>query len=791
MANITTSSIAYEAWICIGDTSITSNGLFRSDINPLYYSTTIILLQSSLATFMGCITAALFLPLGVPSMVTQLMAGMSLGPTLLGRIKNFPTDIFPPRSYIPLHTYSDFGTVMHIFLMGVQMDITTAIRPGKKGVITGISVVVVPLALTTLWTLFLTKSIIDETGKLSNYLTVVGKVESLATFPVIAGYLIELNILNTEFSNLAFSASMISGVLGNMIVGDIMGNRHKKDYKTEGAVGAMSLSYLIVVILTIVLLAPTIRWIIKKTPDGQMVKQDHLNVVLSLIFLTVYICFQGSLHILFPPFIAGLIIPSGPPLGSALLEKFDFFSKWMVMPIFYATHASMMADIFEIPLTKIFLVGSLIFVSFIGKFLGAFLPAVFFNMSYKDATLLGLTMNTQGFLEVLLFATFADKEIIDAECFTIMCFSLIILTGGSAPLVRYLYKSTMKYNLHNRRTIQDTVPNSELRVLGCVYEEDNVPSMIHVLRATNPTKENPIYLSIIHFVELVGRTTPLVISHKVHRNLPSAAAVSQHIVNVFKSYEDSNKGIISVHPYTIVSNFPSMHNDVCKLAFHKRTSLILLPYHKNLATGSINPGIRTVNCEVLNNSPCSVGILIDRGLQNGGKFLFTNWVSYHVVVVFLGGADDREALAHAKRMSEHPAILLTVFRFLPSSGIGTDTDTTERNLDDAVVEEFKLETTSNHKVSYIEEEVEEGLGVIKVINSFADKYELIIVGRRHDEKLPFIIDLTDWNKCSELGTIGDIFTVSGYGGKATILVIQQQSKGSSLFLQSWQIETTI
>ncbi|KAF5206477.1 Cation/H(+) antiporter [Thalictrum thalictroides] len=356
---------------------------------------------------------------------------------------------------------------------------------------------------------------------------------------------------------------------------------------------------------------------------------------------------------------------------------------------------------------------------------------------------------------------------------------MLIQTGASAPLVRYLFKNSMKYILHNKRTIQHLKPNTEFRVLGCVYNEENVPSMVHLLKAINPTKETPIYFNIIHFVELVGRATPHLISHTVHRQLPAAAAVSKQIVNVFKRYEENNKDSITINPYTVVSHYPSMHNNVCMLALNKRTTLIILPYHKNLATGCIDSGIKTVNCGVLENSPCSVAILIDRGLLGGIRFVFTNWVVYHVVVVFLGGADDREALSHGKRMSENPTIVLTVIRFLLTTK-ENDSDPTERSHDDAMVCDFKFETKSNNRVTYMEEAVEDGLGVIKVFESMEDKYELIILGRRHDEKLPLIVQLTEWNRCSELGTIGDIFTTSGYGGKATLLVVQQQSKRAAL-----------
>ncbi|KAF9605816.1 hypothetical protein IFM89_018641 [Coptis chinensis] len=172
--------------------------------------------------------------------------------------------------------------------------------------------------------------------------------------------------------------------------------------------------------------------------------------------------------------------------------------------------------------------------------------------------------------------------------------------------------------------------------------------------ATNPTKTSPVNLNIIHFVEIVGHKTPQIISHRSYeRSSSSPNTASQRIVSVFRSYEEKNKGRVSVAPYTVVTSSTSMHNDACKLPIEKMISLIILPFHKHLDTSFAHSGIRTMNKNVLENAPCSVGIIIDRGVLGG---VLDNSSSYHVAVVFLGGADDREALAYAERMSEHPNI---------------------------------------------------------------------------------------------------------------------------------------
>ncbi|KAF9622326.1 hypothetical protein IFM89_031129 [Coptis chinensis] len=751
--------------------SAISFGIFSH--NPLKFSFPVLEIQLFIASFTAIIISVLLKPLGIPTTVSQIFAGIILGPSCLSRFKGLRKMIFPRGSFLTLEVYASLGLVYQTFLTGVQMNHPRMIlKAGRKAILICVLVFVIPSTLSIACATLMSSTTKHVDTKLYRNLIIVGLVESIPAFPAIAGHLSELNIFNTEFSHLALSSSLISGILYFSIMTIVVA--------FDGVVDHFLLSIIIVtgcislvMMIIIFILRPALKWMIKQIPDEKAVKEAYFCFVVVAVMMLACLSSFLSLDILFGPFFFGVIIPPGPPLGTTLVDRLQFLNTWMIMPIFCVQNGMMM-DIFRFDLRTVLHVGLIVLLSCTGKFLGAFLPALYYNMSYKDAILLGLTMNAQGFLDLSFFQVLHGLKIIDRVTFQIMVMSSVITTGASAPLMRYLYKSSMNYNLHSKRTIQHSEPNTELRILACIHHEQNALSMIHLLKATNPTKFSPINLSIIHFVEIVGHETPILISHKVHRKFSSATTASQSIMNVFRYYEQNNQGRVSVQPYTVVSAYASMHTDACKLALSKLISLIILPFHRQLATGTVNGGIRAMNRNVLQNAPCSVGILIDRGVLGGIKFVLENWSSYHVAVIFLGGPDDREALAYVERMSEHPNVEVTVIRFLMSSN--EYSKIMESSLDDETVSEFNLKTEYNDRVTYIEEEVNDGLGVINVIDAMGNKYEMIILGRRHDDNSPLILELTDWDKCSELGTIGDIFETSNYGGNATILVMQQQAK---------------
>lgn len=146
------------------------------------------------------------------------------------------------------------------------------------------------------------------------------------------------------------------------------------------------------------------------------------------------------------------------------------------------------------------------------------------------------------------------------------------------------------------------------------------------------------------------------------------------MVAAFQSY--SQLGRVRVRPTTTISSLSTMHEDVYHVAEDKRVALILLPFHKNwraaggdaAAPEDMGHGWRVVNQRVLENAPCSVAVLVDRGFGAHATGPIFN-LAQQICVIFCGGPDDREALELGRRMAAHPAVKVTVVRFRPVEGV--------------------------------------------------------------------------------------------------------------------------
>ena len=375
--------------------------------------------------------------------------------------------------------------------------------------------------------------------------------------------------------------------------------------------------------------------------------------------------------------------------------------------------------------------------------------------------------------------------------FAIMVIVTLVMTGIISPIVTLIYKPRRRLVPYKKRTMQNSRHDAELRVLVCIHVPRNVPTIINLIEATHPTRKSPICAYVLHLVELTGRASAMLVVHADRKSgrpaLNKTQAQTDHIITAFQNFEE-HVDCVSVQPLTAISPYSTMHEDICSLAEEKRVSLIIIPFHKQQTVDGemqdTNPAYRMVNHNLLQTSPCSVGILVDRGL-NGSNRLAAKQASHQVVVLFFGGPDDREALSYGWRMSSHPRVRLTVMHFVPSKDVAITrqqddqrrmkTNNAERDsrLDEDFINEFKMIATHDDSVVYLEKVVSNGEETVGAIRSMNNVNDLFIVGRDQGTRSPLTEGLTAWSECPELGAIGDLLASSDFETTASVLVMHQ------------------
>ncbi|KAL5549492.1 hypothetical protein UlMin_004723 [Ulmus minor] len=722
----------------------------------------------------------------LPRITAEILGGILLGPGFLGR--TFLSGIYIPfRHTMTLETIGNLSLLYYMFLVGLEVDIEPVLRARKKTFSIAIAGFILPFPIGYALHYLFIKNFdqVSQHSPTKHGPLFWGITLATTNFPDLAQILIDLKLLHTDVGRTALSSAIITDAYSWGFLVFSMAIVNESEIMTM-------LFGVIFIALYLAVLRPTISWIVSQWGKDDEFEQHHLVFALAGVLLSGYISDACGSHSILGGFMLGVIMPKGK-LKSMLMEKVQVFVSGLLMPIYFlivglrTNHFFVFGGAFEMRR----IIGVLA-ITFAAKFVSTFLAAVFLNkMKIRDGMALGLLMNTKGLLSLITLGTGRDLKALNNPTFTIMIFSLWLMTAAVGPILALTYRSTKCPNKSMRRTLTSLEANSEVKILTCVHSIRDVTGIINLLDASSPSKHLPLGVFSMHLVEHIGRATAMLIVHDSYKanssnvkNKDSKELEASQITQAFKSFKNGKEGV-SLQSLTVVSSYTTMHEDICSLAAEKDASLIILPLHLKPAIEGVKEishidRFRGINERVMKNSSCSVAILVDRGHRPHSllkKMNSCGELRNHFIMLFIGGPDDREALTFVARISKNPKVSLTVIRFrsanIDNAG-GKMEEEKQREMDEKCVNEFKHKTKNNSNVNLTEVEVSNVDGIVKVIGEFeSDEFDLIIVGRgRQDSSLIMPVS-SDWSEYPELGPLGDNLVCSNIAANAWILIVQQ------------------
>ncbi|GLT98172.1 hypothetical protein SLE2022_156900 [Rubroshorea leprosula] len=716
--------------------------------------------------------------LEIPIFISQIIAGMVIG-FVLGKVieeKYENMDV--------LGTMSAIGYGLFVFQSAVKTDLRIIWNSGVRPWCIGVLSLLLPICFTVKKIILLERTNLRQTNNPITHSICISLMFSMTSYPVVAMLLQELKILNSELGRLASSSALVSDLVGStgfmvMAVTGILDKAKHVPPEEATYYTIIVASPIAIVIVAIFLLRPGLNWVVRNTPEDRPVNDFYVYGTLLLLLLAAPFTRFNVVFLIWFPFIIGLAVPEGPPMGSAVLSKFEGILNNLFVPICVATismrfnmsSVDMRNDV--IRLNTILCVGTLVI-----KFcVSLLLCRILYKMPIKDSISFALILNNRGLVDMGLYAFSFDSTSVNDGLYTAVSLVFLVMTTTGSVLVKLLYDPSKKYAAYQKRNIADLTHNSELQIVACIHIPNDVTPIIKLLDVTCPNKENPLAINVLHLVKLIGRSSSLFISHHKHHKTISELSYFENAVLLFYQFELSNWGAVSVNAFTAVSPPSSMYEDICNLALDKQSSLILLPFHQRWCPdGTIefdDNDIRNLNSQILDMSPCSVGILLVRStlspsISQTSTSSIAQATSFNVAMVFLGGDDDREALIFAQRIAQDDNACLTVIVLKANTNTGMSE--WDIMLDSIVLRDVK----SIGGVKYLETVVEGGPETATVLRSVALEYDLVVAGRRNDLDSPQTLGLKEWSEFPEIGVIGDLLASTDLEGTCSILIIQQQ-----------------
>ncbi|KAF3456475.1 hypothetical protein FNV43_RR01125 [Rhamnella rubrinervis] len=786
--------------VCPAPMKATSDGAFQGE-NPLDFALPLVIVQICLVVAFTRILALILKPIRQPRVIAEIIGGILLGPSALGRNQNYLHRIFPARSMTVLDTLANIGLLFFLFLVGLELDVRTLRRTGKNSLGIAVAGITLPFVL-GIGTSLVLRNTISKGVSQGPFLVFMGVSLSITAFPVLARILAELKLLTTDVGRIAMSAAAVNDVAAWILLALAIA------LSGDNTSPIVSLWVLLTgtafVAFAVIVLRPILAVMGRRSPEGEPVKELYICITLSMVLAASFVTDTIGIHALFGAFVVGVVVPKDGPFAGVLIEKLEDLVSGLFLPLYFVS-SGLKTNVATISggLSWGLLV-LVIFNACFGKILGTLIVSLLFKVPFRESLALGFLMNTKGLVELIVLNIGKDRKVLNDQTFAICVLMALFTTFITTPIVMAVYKPARKGAPYKHRSIKRKEVDTQLRILACFHSTRNIPTMINLIESSRGTRKRGRRLCIyaMHLMELSERSSAISMVHKARNNgVPfwnKKRDNKDQMVIAFEAYQQLSS--VTVRPMTAISALNSIHEDICTSAHGKRAAMILLPFHKHQrldgAMESLGHSFQAVNERVLRHAPCSVAILVDRGL-GGTTQISASDVSYTVVVPFFGGYDDREALAYGMRMAEHPGIMLTLVRFVAPSGkslrfgvrlvgitankdkkiLDETKDENDKAEDEALLSEFMSERSSRAKeesMLYEERLVESKADIVAALKSM-NKSNLFIVGR-----MPPTAPLIDRSDCPELGPVGSFLASSEFSVTASVVVVQQYNPTADL-----------
>ncbi|KAM0936767.1 putative cation/H+ exchanger, sodium/solute symporter superfamily [Dioscorea sansibarensis] len=763
----------------------TSNGAWQGD-NPLDHALPLVILQICLVLVVTRSLAFVLRPIRQPRVIAEIIGGILLGPSALGRSKAFLNNVFPKQSLTVLDTLANIGLLFFLFLVGLELDLNSIRRTGKQALAIAVAGISLPFAL-GVGTSFIFQSTVAKDARHIPFLVFMGVALSITAFPVLARILAELKLLTTELGRLAMSAAAFNDVVAWVLLALAIALSGSGSALVALWVLLCGIAFVAFVALAI---RPALVWMAKSSQEGEPVKESYICVTLATVLAAGFITDAIGIHALFGAFVVGIFVPKDGPFGRVMIEKIEDLVTGLFLPLYFVS-SGLKTNIATISTGQSWgLVVLVITTACIGKILGTILVSLFVKVPCREAVTLGFLMNTKGLVELIVLNIGKDRKVLNDETFAIMILMALFTTFITTPIVMAIYKPARPATPYKHRTIKRNDTQSELRILACFRGNSNIPTLVNLIESSRGIRRHGLTVYALHLLELSERSSAIHMVHRARRNgLPfwnkkANSGNGDHYVVAFEAFQRLSP--VSVRPMTCISDLQTMHDDILDSAQQKRVALIVLPFHKTMqADGSFQSfgrAYQQINQRVLERAPCSVGILIDRGFGGRAQILASD-VSYRIGVIFFGGADDREALAYGASMAEHPGIALVVFRLsLLSSQVSITMDATDRAADDAAIAAVRA---SNESIRFQEFEVATQAEFGTAIKDLG-RCNLLLVGRSTPTMGPRAsLD------CPELGPVGSYLATDEFSSTTSVLVLQQYNAVVPHGVQTQRVQCSV
>ncbi len=382
------------------------------------------------------ILGILFQWVGQPRVIGEVIAGIALGPSLLGQVAPQAATFLLPQSVFPvLGCLAQLGVILYMFLVGLELNAELLRSRAHTTVAISHASIVAPFLLGTLLALGLHSHYAPKGVDFTSFSLFMGVAMAITAFPVLARILTDLGLDRTELGVIALGCAAADDVTAWCLLALVVGVI-KADVTGAIVTAVLAVGY---ICLMFGLARPWVeRWL--RTASGSRLSKDATAWILIGVLASSLATEAIGIHAVFGAFLLGAMIPHDSEVARSFRHKLDDVVSILLLPTFFAiTGARTQIGLLAQP-SDWLICGVIIMAATAGKFGGTLVAARFTGLNWRMSSALGVLMNTRGLMELIVLNIGLDLGIISPSLFTMMVLMALITTIATTPLLHRMIK---------------------------------------------------------------------------------------------------------------------------------------------------------------------------------------------------------------------------------------------------------------------------------------------------------------------------------------------------------------
>ena len=415
----------------------------------------VLLLQIITIIVAARLMGKLFQKIGQPPVMGEMVAGILLGPSVLGQLSHpTMTFLFPPSSMGTLQLLSQLGVILFMFVVGLELNAQHLREKAHAAVMVSHGSIIIPFFLGTALSLVIYRPLASASTPFTAFALFMGIAMSITAFPVLARIIEERGMSRSYLGSTAIACAAVDDVTAWCILAVVIGIVQASGIAASIVTIALVLLFIGVMLF---LLKPRIGRIVSQNVDVETRSTGLIAGILAFVLACAWFTEMIGIHALFGAFMAGVVMPSASSFRSLLKSKLETFSLSCLLPLFFAftglrTQINLLND-----WTGVLLCLAVIAVAIAGKLGGSMMMARWTGMNWQDSFSIGVLMNTRGLMELVVLNIGYDLGILPARIFAMMVLMALATTSMAGPLLSWVkFRERTKAALpHQAGTVEE------------------------------------------------------------------------------------------------------------------------------------------------------------------------------------------------------------------------------------------------------------------------------------------------------------------------------------------------